>query len=418
MNSNLKKNSPFRGWYVVAGGFLNSMLLIGATIYSFGLFVKPIEKEFGLDREQINYGYAALLIGFALWAPLAGKLLEKFSARMVSCMGAAAFTAGMLSISLSQSPVLIGLAMLFLVAFGVVLAGAFTANTVVTRWFVKKRGRALGVVAVATSAGGFVIAPLFAAMLSEFGWRQAVAIMGVSVGILTCVIALLFIRNRPSDIGNLPDGEEPDETAEPTETEIIMTARQVFRSRNFWFVAIGVGLLLGSDQAILTSLVPYGLERGFTLAEASLLISALTASAIGGKFAMGWLADRIDKRLLFLVVVLCNIAFLIILVVEPSYSQMFTAALIVGLAVGGVYPVWTSLTADCFGSASFGIAYGLMNIVSMPFALFLVAMVGRSFDQAGSYDFAFTAFIFVSALSALLVYMVRIDPVPGTQTLG
>ncbi len=398
----------FRGWYVVAGGFLNSMLMIGATIYSFGLFVQPIEQEFGLNREQINLGYMFLLVGFAIWAPIAGKLLAKFDARIISCVGGATFTAGMVGISVSNNPLIMAILILVPIAYGVVSAGAFAANTIVTRWFLNKRGRALGIVAVATSAGGFAISPIFAALLSEFGWRQSVAIMGISVGILTSVIAILLIRDRPSDVGSIPDGQVNENEARFTETGTVMTARQITGSRNFWLIAVGIGLLLGSDQAILTSLVPYGLDRGFSVSEAALLISALTISAIGGKFVMGWLADRVDKRALFLIVVLCNLAFLGILLIEPSYTQIFTAALIVGLAVGGVYPVWTSLTADSFGSASFGIAYGLMNIISMPFALISLALVGRSYDQTGSYDFAFAAFIVLDIISVILVYGVRI----------
>jgi hypothetical protein len=73
----------FKGWHVVAGGFINSMLMIGATIYSFGLFVQPIEAEFALTREQINFGYVFLLVGFAIWAPVTGKLLENYDAKEI-----------------------------------------------------------------------------------------------------------------------------------------------------------------------------------------------------------------------------------------------------------------------------------------------------------------------------------------------
>ena len=398
---------PFRGWHVVGGGFLNSMLLVGATIYSFGLFVNPVEQQFGLNREQANLGYIALLVGFALWAPVVGKLLVRFDVRTVSCIGAASFAAGMVALSLVQTPWLLGLLMLIPVSFGVVAAGAFTANTVVTRWFLKMRGRALGIVAIATSVGGFLIPPIFAALITEFGWRLALAIMGVAVGLLASLTALVLLRNRPSDIGTIPDGIAIEADNVRAVDEPPLTAARILRSRNFWLVAVGVGLLLGSDQAVLTSLVPYGIERGFTLAEATFLISALTGSAIIGKLILGWLCDRIDKRYLFLVVVACNLAFLAVLLLESGYVQILVAATIIGLAVGGVYPVWTSLTADCFGSGSFGIAYGLMNIVAMPCALISVILAGRSFDQTGSYSFAFAVFIVLDILAALLVFAVR-----------
>lgn len=397
----------FRGWYVVGGGFLNSMLLIGATIYSFGLFVNPVEKEFGLSREQTNLGYMALLIGFALWSPLVGKLLAKLDVRTVSVVGCLSFTLGMIAVSFSYHPAIAGLLVLVPVSFGVVAAGAFTANTVVTRWFLAKRGRALGIVAVASSAGGFAITPIFALLLSEFGWRQAVAIMGIAIGLLAATIAMLLLRNKPSDVGAFPDGEPaPAERASDGEGRSL-TAKQVLGTRNFWLVALGVGLLLGSDQAILTSLVPYGIDRGFTLEEAAFLVSAMTGSAILGKLVLGWMCDFLDKRYLFVFVVVCNLAFLSVLLLEPSYLALLVSASIIGLAIGGVYPVWTSLTADCFGSASFGIAYGLMNIVAMPCALVSVAVAGRSFDQTGSYGTAFWIFIALDIVAAILVFALR-----------
>lgn len=406
---------PFRGWYVVGGGFLNSMLLIGATIYSFGLFVNPVEQEFQLNREQANLGYIAFLLGFALWAPIVGKLLVKYDVRYVSCASAAAFSGGMIAISFTHSPLLIGFLIFAPISFGVVGAGAFTANTVVTRWFTEMRGRALGIVAIATSAGGFLITPIFAAVLNEFGWRQAIAIMGIIIGLLAGTIAVLLLRDRPSDVGSLPDGKTDVAAARSTADEVPHTAKQILGMRNFWLVAIGVGLLLGSDQAILTSLVPYGIERGFTLTEASFLVSAMTGSAIVGKLFLGWLCDRVDKRYLFLIVVICNLAFLSVLLLNPGYTQLLIAASIIGLAIGGVYPVWTSLTADCFGSTSFGIAYGLMNVVSMPCALISVILAGRSFDQTGSYEIAFWVFIGLDIVAALMIFAVRLKPSKSRQ---
>jgi fucose permease len=221
---------------------------------------------------------------------------------------------------------------------------------------------------------------------------------------------MLLLRNKPSDVGAFPDGE-PASAEQASESESqSLSAKQVLGMRNFWLVALGVGLLLGSDQAILTSLVPYGIDRGFTLKEAAFLVSAMTGSAILGKLVLGWMCDFLDKRYLFAFVVVCNLAFLSVLLLEPSYLALLISASIIGLAIGGVYPVWTSLTADCFGSASFGIAYGLMNIVAMPCALVSVAVAGRSYDQTGSYGMAFWIFIALDIVAAILVFALRSSP--------
>ena len=159
--------------------------------------------------------------------------------------------------------------------------------------------------------------------------------------------------------------------------------------------------------------MPYGVGRGFSVAESANLIAVLTGSAVIGKLGIGWLADRVDKRLIFAFTCLCNIAFLLLLRSEPSLHSLMVAASVIGLAIGGVYPAWTTLTAQCFGRASFGQAYGLMNLVTMPFVLGSVALAGRSFDTTGSYDQAFAVFLGSAALAAVLVGAAR----PSVQRL-
>jgi sugar phosphate permease len=401
-----KPARPFWGWYVVAGGFVNSMLLIGATTYSFSLFIKPLEQDFGLTRVQSNLGLVMLLVSFALSSPVVGRLLHRHSVRVVSTVGACLFAAGMAAIALASQPWMMAVAILMLIGPGVTAAGAFAANTVVARWFTNKRGRAMGVVAVATSAGGFVVIPTFAFALEMLGWRLAVLSVGSAIALLVGITTLLLMRDRPSDLGQEPDGSRAAPVTTPSE-EQPMTGRMIARSRNFWLIGIGTGILLGSDQAVLASLIPWGLEQGFTLAQASLLMSVLTGSAIVGKLVVGWLADRLDKRLLFAVVCVFNIVFLSLLLTGPSYPVLMIASAMIGMAIGGVYPVWTTITAENFGKSSFGVVYGAMNLVTTPCALVSITLAGHIFDKTGGYDLAFTIFIALDVVAALCIAMVR-----------
>lgn len=398
--------TPFQGWRVVGAGFFNAMLMVGATAYSFGLFVLPLQAEFGLSREQANLGLVLLIIGFAVWAPIIGRLIDRRSARTIGIIGAALFAAGFASIALAGAPWAMALALAGPVALGSTAAGAFAANTLAARWFVAKRGRALGIVSVATSAGGFVVVPVMARLVEALGWRDAVLVAGLGIGAMVALATWGFIRDRPADVGQFPDGADAAPQVD-TPDDRRWTVGEMLKARNFWLVGIGAGLLLGSDQALLVSLVPYGVGRGFSVTEAANLIAVLTGSAVVGKLVIGWLADRIDKRALFGFTCLCNIAFLLLLRSEPSYGALVAAASVIGLAIGGVYPAWTTLTAQCFGRVSFGQAYGLMNLVTMPFVLASITLAGRSFDATGSYDLAFAIFLGSAALAAALVALVR-----------
>ncbi|HEY0915133.1 MAG TPA: MFS transporter [Solimonas sp.] len=399
----------FHGWWIVAAGFVCTALLIGSTTYSFGLFVAPLSAEFGLSRANANIGFMALLLGFAVWAPLVGKMLDRRSARQVIVGGGLLFAAGFVLMGLSHSPTTMALLILGPVSIGTLAAGALAANTIAARWFLRQRGRALGVLAVATSAGGFLMPPLVAFLMESFGWRHALIAQGLIVGLVIAAVGWLLMRDRPSDMGLTPDGQPlPQAGQGAMAAGETWTLAKLLRTRNFWLLSCGAGILLGADQALLSSLIPYGTDAGLTLPQASLLVSTLTFSAILGKLAIGALADRYDKRLLFCAVAACNFAFLVILLLSPGYVTLLIACSIIGLAIGGTYPLWTTLAADCFGTASFGSVLGSMNLLMVPFSIFAVRYIGEVFDRTGSYDTALITFMVTAVLSTVLILALRL----------
>jgi MFS family permease len=405
----------FHGWWVVLAGFVCTMMAIGSTTYSFGLFVTPLSTEFGMSRANANTGFILLLLGFAVWAPLVGRVLDRVSARAVMVTGAWLFALGLSLIATASTPWLMGLAVFGPVALGTVACGALAANTVTSRWFLRHRGKAMGLLAVATSAGGFTMPPLIAFLMETFGWRTALMLQGAGLASVATMIVLLFVRDRPSDIGVLPDGVSNEgerasqvSTIAATESEAIWSFGRMLGSANFWLIACGAGILLGADQALLVSMIPYGTDAGLGLQQATLLVSCLTFSAILGKLAIGALADRVDKRWLFCAVAACNLAFLVVLTLQPDYAVLLVACCIIGLAIGGTYPLWMTLTADCFGSASFGVVMGSMNLVVMPFSIIAVRYIGVVFDQSGSYQQAFTTFMVTAVVSTVLILAVRL----------
>ena len=393
----------FRGWDVLGGSFVNAMVIAGASIYSFGLFVEPLEAEFNLTREQTYLGIIVFYLSMAMWAVTIGKLLTRVSARTLSFLGAIAFALGFALISVIQSPKLDLLIVFTLIGFGFTAAGPFMANALATNWFSRMRGRALGIAAVATSAGGFAMVPLFAYLMDQFGWRQATLIMGLGAGALIILFTWFFVISKPEDIGQTPDG---DALIADDETRNIKTVR-IFRNKNFWLIAIACGLLFGSDQALLTSLIPYGQEQGFSRQKAAFVMSVVTFSAIAGKLVIGALAEKYDKRALFAVVCLSNIAFLITVLASPSYLVLLLVGGIVGIAIGGIYPVWTSITADVFGRDQFAPAIGAMNLITVSFILVSLFLTGYTHKLTGDYALAFKIFLPQVILAAIIMFFVR-----------
>src|SRR6056300_177382 len=187
----------YPGWLVHAGLFLCAALVVGSSSYTFGLFVIPVTGELGMSRATIGNGYIALLLGVALLSPLVGRLLDKVSARLVILSGGLTYSGGLLGLSLTHSNWLMLLLIFVPVAYGYTACGTLAINTVIVRLFRRRRGMALGIMAVSTSTGGFLMAPFTATMIENFDWRNALLINSVIVLAAIILMTLLLVRNRP-----------------------------------------------------------------------------------------------------------------------------------------------------------------------------------------------------------------------------
>ena len=394
----------FKGWQVLGASFTTAMLMAGATFYSFQHFVTPIEAEFGLARDQVNLGMIAFLLSSAIWAAVVGKSIRRINPRPLAMAGITAFLLGFIGLSMAQTPKqMIGL-ILLPIGFGFTACGPFIANVLTTNWFYKKRGRALGIAAVATSAGGFIIQPLFSFMIFKLGWRSALLYMGRAIAFITTILIWHFFISKPEDIGQFPDGEAQS----AAQTITAATPSLILRNRDFWVIALACGLLLASDQALLVSLKPFGENLGFTNTQATLIPTVVAGSAIAGKLLIGWLIERFDKRWIFALVCLSNLLFLLAAIYVTNFAALIAVAAIVGMAIGGIYPVWTGITADTFGRDYFAPAIGMMNIFTVLLAVIAIGFVGKSFAAHQSYDQAFTVFIPVAILAAIAMGFVRV----------
>jgi MFS family permease len=395
----------FKGWHVLGASFTTAMLMAGATFYSFQHFVTPIEAEFSLSRDQVNLGMIAFLLSSAMWAAIVGKSITRINPRLLALLGIASFALGFLGLSVSQSPKQMMFIISLPVGFGFTACGPFIANTLTTNWFYKKRGRALGIAAVATSAGGFVIQPIFSYLIYSFGWRLALVYMGLSITLISVILISRYFISTPEIIGQFPDGVNQVVKQKVVAKEPSM----ILKNRDFWIISLACGLLLASDQALLVSLKPFGESLGFDNTQATLIPTVVAGSAIAGKLLIGWLIERFDKRLVFALVCLSNVSFLVAAIFVTNFYTLITVSAIVGMAIGGIYPVWTGITADTFGRAYFAPAIGMMNIFTVLLAVIAVGFVGNSFAKNQNYDEAFTLLIPVAILAGVVMSFVRIN---------
>lgn len=404
----------YRGWIVHAGLFLCASIVVGTSSYTFGLFVVLVTEDLAMSRATLSNGYSALLLGVAFLSPFVGRLLDKFSARMVMLAGGIAYATGLISLTVTDSGALLLLIILGPVAFGYAACGTLAINTVIVRWFRRRRGMALGIMAVSTSTGGFVLAPFTATMIEIFTWRTALLINGGLALAAVSLMTLLIIRNFPAgsepgyerEFSTLPDSisNSQQQTAIDDKT---WTYGQLLVTRNFWLLTLGIGLLLFCDQSMVTANVPYFQDMGIELPAAAFIVSSMTASAICGKLLVGYLADKIDLRFVFIAVAVVHIALQVVYISQPGYWVLLSLATLFGVAIGGVFPVWSTMLAWLFGTKNYGTVMGAMTIMTKGMAILGVRFIGEVYDRTGSYVPGFYVFIGAAGLACVLAWLLK-----------
>ena len=380
----------YYGWRIVAVAMLGLGLSNGLTSYSFGLLVLPVGTEFGASRMEMMWALTAGALTSILISPLAGTLMDKRSARVLFTVGALFLSSALVLISLSRN------VWEFILVFGVVMSvsstllGPLGANTLVARWFSRKRGRALGVTAIGTSIGGLLVPLLLQTLIDAHGWRQASLWMaGIVLSVLLAPI-LLVVRNRPDDLGLLPDGVSEETHARGTATmPADAEMPNLLRDSTFWRISLAVGVLMAAFTVVLANLVPFAVGHGVAPKQAALLISVISVAGVSGKLLFSVFADRINLKTAILAALLMVGMPLLLLTQSQIFWVMVLAAVSVGLASGAFLPAWGAILARIYGPLMFGRVMGRMQPVTIVMVIMAMPMTGFLFDVTGSYSAAF-----------------------------
>ena len=397
----------FFGWYVVAGTFIAQMFVLGFFTYSVSLVVPFVRDEFGVSMAEVMYSLTAGTFVGMILLPLAGVMLDRYPVRWIMAAGTLLFAGGLWTLanttSITQYIIVFGLTMAAANAF----AGATASQTTISRWFTTSRGRALGISAVGTSVGGIAIPALVTWWLQTSGWRGTLENLGLCIALISLPIVILTIRGKPSDIGTLPEGGESDIGAHAAGVELGLA--DIIRIPGYWYIGLTLGLLFSVYTAILANIAPYATGLGTTATQASTLIMTVAIMGLIGKLVFGMAADKLNLKVaLWTAMGLVSVAFLM-MASEPGYPLMLLAAGLLGLAAGGMLPVWGAMMAKVFGLVSYGRAMGLMGPLITLTVMPGFVVTGYLFDATGSYRLCLLVFVGVIAVATLLLVPLKLS---------
>ncbi len=398
----------FAGWRVVAGAFVAMVLVNGLFTYGFTVLVNPIREEFGASLEQVMYSMTLGTLGGLVVGPIVGVLVDRYSVRILMTTGCLITAVGLYLLAQTESIAV------FSVLFGITMTlsmntmSSLPGSAVVSRWFTRNRGKALGIAAMGTSLGGAIIPALTTWWVEASGWRGALENLALLTLLVVTPVVWLTIRNRPEDMGLLPEGdvEAPPVTGDAPVSGLGM--KEIVRTRAFWLVGLSMGLMFAAFSSMLANLAPYAQRLGNSEAAIGTMIALLSIAGLVGKLIFGTAADRINLKYgLWGAHALLLIAF-VILLLEPPYWMLLVAAIAFGLSTGGMLPVWNAMMARVFGVDSFGRAMGAMGPLITLCILPAYAIVGRLFDSTGSYAAGLQVFGVAIIVGALLLLPLRL----------
>ena len=381
----------FYGWWVVGACFVSMAMAGGIGNLSFPIFLKPLTEEFGWSRAQVSGGISAFMLAIAVTAPLVGRIVGLYGARAV--MVPAALVVGLCLMLLAR---LTSLWQLYVLRLGVGVA--FTAlahipvNVTISRWFVRKRGRAMGIAMIGSSVGGLVLTPVVASSVDSLGWRPTLVVLGGVMWVVLAPVLFWLIRNKPADLTLLPDGDTRGAAlagATVVGADEGTSAREAVRSGRFWAL---VGVYLLAYTCVFSAMVhqyPYFTDQGFPAGQAALLVSALLGFAVLSGVSFGWASDRYDVLRLAAVCYAFGATGMALLLWAGPVISVAGYIVCFGLLFGGTTPLTALIIGRIFGMKAYGVIYGLYQTVICLSGFIGPISMGYIYDVTGSYRLGF-----------------------------
>jgi len=393
------------------GAVLGNVIAVGATLNIYGVFVNPVAESLGASIAVMGLAPTIWQCVTGLGAPIVGRLAGRVALRSLMLTGAVALALGLILLSRVESLWQASLLLAGLVAVGSSLLGLVPTATLVTNWYVERRGFALGMVAAGATGSGMLLPPLAAWLVGEYGWRQAFLILGIGVATVTLPCLLALIVDKPEDVGETPDGIAPAAEAEALKAPLPM--RAILAERNFWLIALAFGPLFAASLMPVLFTVPYAVQIGLTLQGGAWIMSARSGAAIVGKIAISALSDRLGRRPVVWGVIAAQFLLWSALVETRDFGIFAALSIAMGF-VASALPLQNALVGATFGRESFPRAMGLLVAVELPFQLLTAPVAGAIVDATGDYAAAFRAFMPVFLLSAILLAFVKDRPVASS----
>ena len=398
---------------------------------------------------KAHYGWSATQLGVALsltraegamFGPLEGYTADKFGPRIMTGVGLLVLFGAFMLFSQMQDVsigryLFVDTLLIFYLAFmlmslGQGLGGWVPLMTMLNHWFSRYRGTAMGISMAGMTAGALLVIPALAWAIDpeteRIGWRTTAMIVGFVI-LGGAVLFPLIIRNRPQDMGLLPDGDTvPEDHAnrrEPTPEEAAassppgpeLTVAQALRTQAFWCIAFGHGFASMIILAIMSQLGLMMTELGYSLQTVAWIVALYNFVSLPFQFGGGYLGDRVPTNVALFVFTTIQGVAVVLITINTSIYMFYVFAILFGIGFGGRTPLTTAIRGEYFGRASFGKILGMSTVPMNILLLISAPLAGYMRDQLGDYQWAFLTLAILNGIGAILFLIARRPRLPAAQ---
>jgi MFS family permease len=416
LSTALARRNIHYGWAMIAVTFVTA-LVSAAAVGAPGVFIVPLQKEFGWSTAEISSAMSIRFVLFGLMAPFAAALMNRYGLRNVTLTALIVVIASLL-LSLWMTQVwqlmaLWGVA----VGIGTGMTALVLGATVATRWFAARRGLVVGILTASAATGQLIFLPILASITERSDWRWALALMCVMLAVAALGV-LLVMRDRPSDLELRPYGDtgtapiaHPAPNNAPIMTAALIALRDASKTRVFWILFATFFICGASTNGLVqVHLIPMCLDFGIPQVQAAGLLAAMGVFDFVGTIASGWLSDRYDNRyLLFWYYGLRGLSLLALPFTDFSFYGLSLFAMFYGLDWIATVPPTVRLTASKFGPERAGLVFGWIFAGHQLGAATAAFGAGLSRTVLLSYLPAFFAAGALCIVAAIIVLMIARD---------
>ena len=386
------------GWRVVLGCFLIALFLFGFGLYGHGVYLAELQRLNGWPASLISGASTLCFLLANTFATFTSELVARLGARRLVLLGIAALAASMTLLASATAPWHVYLAFI-LMSLGWIGMGVVVIATVVSLWFVRRRGLAISLALTGASSGGVVVTPLLVLLVERFGFATAMlTAMAVMVAVLVPV-AVAWI-GPPSTAGSA-QASGSSQTQVSSAPEDVSRAK-LMRSMALWTISIPFALALLAQIGFIVHQIAL-LEPKIGRASAGFAVSVMTFMAIVGRVGVGMVVDRFDPRFVTAASLVSQAAALLTILRSDSVAIVLTACAVFGFSVGNLITLPPLIIHREFSAASFVVVMGLSNAISGIIGAFGPVLVGMVRGWTGDYDAALALCIALELVAAVIV---------------